>query len=267
MSLVTGPSRERNSSEKRRRMDDPKGNPIADEQQQTPPVDQSQSGEQTPEELEWAKMGGRTRDRIRQLIHERDEWRNTAQAAKQTPPEPIQPTVVPPPSVQNQFPGQLTPEQELAIENLRKFGIWTKKDQEEFEKKQEQLLQSRQQAVEDEVLIETEYARLEAAHNGSDGLPAFDRNLIEEHMKATGVYNPEKAYEDLYRDEIFDAWSRKSNAPSRDTYSEKPKGSTTAGTEPLTLAGLQERLRQPDGKDWWDKNRDRLLPQVGELLK
>lgn len=240
-------------------------NPIADEQQQAPPAEQSQGGEQTPEELEWNKLGGRTRDRIGQLIRERNEWRNTAQNLQTIVP-PAPQVEVPPASVQNEVTGQLTPEQELAIESLRKFGVWTKKDQEEFEKKQEELAENRQQKVEDEVLIETEYARLEAVHNGSDGLPAFDRNLIEEHMKATGVYNPEKAYEDLYRDEIFDSWAKKQSGGKTETFSEQPKPSSTH-TEPLTLDGLRERLRQPDGKEWWDKNRDRLLPQVGELLK
>lgn len=262
---VTEPSRERNSSEKWRRMgDEPKvPNPIADEQQQAPPAQQSQGGEPTPEELEWNKLGGRTQDRVKQLIRERNQWREAAQTQ---PTPPVQQTYVPPVSVQNEIVSdKLTPEQELAIENLRKFGVWTKKDQEEYDRKQEAKFQARQQEVEDEVLIETEYARLEGVHDGSDGLPAFDRALIEEHMKATGVYNPEKAYEDLYRDEIFDSWARKGES-SKPTYSEKPKPVSNQ-TEPLTLDGLRERLRQPDGQAWWEKNRERLLPQVGELMK
>jgi hypothetical protein len=245
-------------------MVDINANTIAEEQQQAPPAQQNQGGEQTPEELEWNKLRGRTaKDRIRELIKERDEWK----ARSQVPP-PVQQVVVPPVSVHNQFQtGQrLTPEQELAIENLRKFGVWTKKDQAEFERKQQMQLASRQQQVEDEVLIETEYARLEAVHSGSDGLPAFDRGLIEEHMKATGVYNPEKAYEDLYRDELFDSWAKGQSGGKSGVYSERPK-SVTSQTEPLTLDGLRERLRQPDGQAWWEKNRDRLLPQVGELLK
>lgn len=247
-------------------MDNPQGNPIAEGPQQAPPANQNQGAEPTPEELEWNKLGGGTQERVRQLIRERNELRNTVQNL-QTVQQPTPQQVQVAPSVQNQIPGQLTPEQELAIENLRKFGVWTKKDQEEYDRKLRSQEADRLQEIEDNTLIETEYARLEAIHNGSDGLPAFDRALIEEHMKATGVYNPEKAYEDLYRDEIFDAWAKGQDggkAPS--TFSEKPRSSTTQ-TEPLTLDGLRERLRQPDGKEWWEKNRERLLPQVGELLK
>ena len=245
-------------------MVDEQSNPIADEQQQAPPAQQSQGGELSPEESEWNRLGGGSQDRFRQLIRERNELRNqlTIAASVQRPPVPQQVPVAP--AQVNEM--GLTPEQELAIENLRKFGVWTKKDQEQFERKQQYQTARLRQETEDEILIETEYARLEALHNGSDGMPAFDRQLIEEHMKATGVYNPEKAYEDLYRDELFDAWAREKGTKPSKTYSERPH-SVTSQTEPLTLAGLQERLRQPDGKVWWEKNRERLLPMVGELMK
>lgn len=241
-------------------------NPIAEEQPQVSPTEQNQSVEQSPEPeaTEWNKLGGGTKERVRDLIRQRNEARAAAEAAKAQ--------VVPPPPPQeyvpaNQVaPGQLTPEQELAIENLRKFGVWTKKDQEEFEKRQQEQLTMTKREVEDNVLIESEYTRLESTHNGSDGLPAFDRAVIEEHMKATGIYNPEKAYEDLYRDELFDSWAKGRGSKKAETFTEKPR-SVTATTEPLTMDGLRERLRQPDGVAWWEKNRERLLPLVGELMK
>ena len=249
-------------------MDDPKGNPIAEEQQQAPPAQQNQGTTQSPEPeaTEWSKLGGGTQQRVRDLIRQRNEWRQAAQTAAQTQPTQPLPQEPVAPSVQNQVPGQLTPEQELAIENLRKFGVWTKKDQAEFEAKQNESLNATKQEVEDNILIESEYARLEAVHNGSDGLPAFDRQIIEEHMKATGVYNPEKAYEDLYRDEMYDSWAKGQSGKQSTTYSEKPR-SVTSGTEPLTLEGLRERLRQPGGREWWEKNRERLLPMLGDLQK
>ena len=245
-------------------MDDPKGNPIAEEQQPVSPTEQNQGGEKSPEELEWDKLGGGSQERFKQLIRERNTYKFQAEQATKTP----LPTTSPPvPNAPSSVDQNVTPEELLAIENLRtKYGFWTKKDQEEFEKKQQEALESNRRETQDEILIETEYARLEAVHNGSDGLPSFDRTLIEEHMKATGVYNPEKAYEDLYRDEIFDKYAKEHGSGATTTFSEKPH-SVSQGTEPLTIDGLRERLRQPDGKEWWDKNRDRLLPMVGELMK
>ena len=245
-------------------MDDPQGNPIADEQPQVPPTEQSQGAEKTPEELEWEKLGGGSQDRFRQLIRERNQLKYQLEHTTQPLPTPS-------PQIQPAAPAegseQMTPEEAIAIENLRtKYGFWTKKDQEEFERKQSEALESNRQETQDKVLIETEYARLGAIHNGSDGLPPFDQALIEEHMTATGIFNPEKAYEDLYRDEIFDQYAKQHGGGTTQTFSEKPH-SVTAGTEPLTIDGLRERLRQPDGREWWEKNRDRLLPMVGELSK
>lgn len=37
-----------------------------------------------------------------------------------------------------------------------------------------------------------------------EGLPKFDEEEVIEHMKETGIRNPEKAYKDLYEDEWFD---------------------------------------------------------------
>jgi hypothetical protein len=245
-------------------MDDQNGNPIAEDKPLESQTEQNQDGEQSPEELEWSKLGGGSQERFRQLIRERNTYKFQAEQARniQTLPTPQVP-VVP----DKNSTDEMSPEELIAIENLRtKYGFWTKKDQEEFERKQQEALESNQRETQDEVLIETEYSRLETVHNGSDGLPPFDRTLIEEHMRATGVYNPEKAYEDLYRDEIFDAYAKEYGGGSTTTYSEKPH-SVSQGSEPLTIDGLRERLRQPDGKQWWDKNRDRLLPMVGELMK
>ena len=256
-------------------MDDTNVNPIAEEQPQESPTEQNQGSEPTPEELEWSKLGGGSQERFRQVIRERNEYR------KQLEQQPQPPAYVPPAPVQEPVQqqsvvsedGKLTPEQELAIENLRKFGVLTKKDlaefekrQEEEEKRQQEIMSQKAQETQDSLLIENEYSRLENLHNGKDGMPSFDRVIIEEHMKATGIYNPEKAYEDLYKDEMYDSWAKSQTKQETRTYSEKPS-SVASKSEPLSLDGLRERLRQPDGKVWWDKNRERLLPLVGDLIK
>jgi hypothetical protein len=244
----------------------------ADEQPPASPADQSQGEELSPEELEWNRLGGRTQDRVRKLISKAHDWEAEAIRAR----EELELTKAQALSHPSELPKQdaiddqkMTPEQELAIENLRKFGVWTKKDQQEMEARQQQEVAVQRQQLEDEILIKSEYTRLANLHNGKDGLPRFDEAEIENHMKQTGVYNPEKAYDDLYRDEIFDSWAKEHTGGTQEpsAYSERPSGSVSGHTEPLTLEGLRERLREKDGKIWWDQNRERLLPLLGDLFK
>jgi DNA-directed RNA polymerase subunit F len=205
----------------------------------------------TAEELEWNKMSGPVQKRVRNLLEERNNLRNEVQTIKaQIPYAPQQVAQVQPTTSE-----EVTPEQQQAVENLRKFGILTTKDLQE---------------VQDQLTLDSEYMRLETRYSGDDGKPVFDRSEVERHMRDTGIYNPEKAYEDLYRDELFD-WrsnqmSQRAETP-RQTYSERPSASTQSKTEPLTVDGLRQRLAQPDGREWWDKNREKILPIIGSLLQ
>lgn len=204
----------------------------------------------TAEELEWNKLSGPVQKRVRHLLDERNTLREKVQTF-----EAQVPYVAPAPTVQQEQPLEVTPDQQQAIQNLRKFGILTQQDL---------------QVVQDQMTLDNEYTRLESKYAGDDGKPVFDRSEVEAHMKDTGIYNPEKAYEDLYRDELFD-WrlsqsSKRTDTP-RATYSERPSSSTASKTEPLTVDGLRQRLAQPDGRDWWEKNRERILPLIGSLLQ
>lgn len=245
-----------------------------EDKQPVSPTNQNQGGEPTPEELEFNKLSGSAQERFKKILLKNKELA-IANEELANKVQVQQPSTLPAPAPEpTAEPNNLTAEQEQAIENLRKFGVWTKKDQLELEKKQkeefanQQLeLTKKQQEMQDSILIDTEYSRLETVHNGSDGLPRFDRDAIEEYMRETGVYNPEKAYEDLYRDELFDKWAKNQSGNSPQIYSEKPTVSVGSSTEPLSMEGLRERLRQPDGKEWWEKNRERLLPVIGELQK
>lgn len=249
-------------------MDDNKSQPTADEKQPASPAEQSQGGEPSPEELEFSKLSGSAQERFKAILRKNRELNETAQKAVEMAQELQRQRLAEQetPPAQEERPATTT-EQELAIENLRKFGVWTKKDQEEQEARWKAEQEEKQRELQDSMLIETEYSRLENKHNGSDGLPRFDREIVEAHMQESGVYNPEKAYEDLYRDEMFDQWAKQQSGGSSQVYTEKPRTSVGTTTEPLSLDGLRERLRQSDGKEWWDKNRERLLPLLGELQK
>ena len=220
-------------------------------QEQTPQQEAVvETHQPTAEELEWNKLSGPVQKRVRTLLDERNELRAKVQTIETQVPYAETPA---PATTQTQE--VMTPEQQQAVENLRKFGILTTQDL---------------QKVEDKMTLDNEYTRLETRYSGDDGKPVFDRSEVERHMRDTGIYNPEKAYEDLYRDELFD-WrsnqkSHRSETP-RQTYSERPSASTVSKTEPLTVDGLRQRLAQPDGREWWDKNRERILPMIGSLLQ
>jgi len=221
---------------------------VATENQSPAPV------QATPEASEWSRLKGSTQDRIRELLEQREYLKTQVEELSKNYKPPVAPTQ---PAYQQEAGGQqgeITPEQKQAIEGLRKFGIVTKEDISDLQ---------------DQIVLEQEYTRLENKFSGADGRPYFDRTEIEDHMRKTGIYNPEKAYEDLYREELFD-WKQEQMGATRSyaqpAYSTKPTGSTASRTEPLTVESLRERLAKPDGKDWWNKNRERILPQLGQLL-
>lgn len=202
------------------------------------------------EEREWSALKGSTQDRVRQVISERNEYKtkfiDVEKRLKELETKPA--TTVPPPPPTD---GQLTPDQQKAIETLRKYGIVTKEDL---------------QAARDQQIIEETYGKLEERYSGGDEKPAFKRDVIEKHMKETGIYNPEKAYEDLYREELFNI-KMKERTGSSQAYTAKPSAGTGRGGQPLTMESLRERIAKPDGKEWWEKNRTKILPLMGELSK
>lgn len=255
----------------------PTGSPTAqaaaNDQPPAPTAEKKEVSEPTPEELEWQKLSGSAQDRFRELIAERNQALNEREALLQTQSRPLPP----PPPAYEQTPQvtadsglgrKLTPQEIAALESLRSYGVLTVDDAKALmaqNQMQEQKMKEYFQDMQDQLLIENEYRRLEGIYNGKDGKPSFDRTLVEDHMKRNAIYNPEKAYSDMYRDELYD-WKYKSQqSGGKSFYSEKPVGSTGASTEPVTIEGVRARLQQPDGKQWWEDNRAKILPILGQL--
>jgi len=202
---------------------------------------------------EWERLKGSTQDRIRQLIRERNELRKQLEGGQKTQPL-SQVAPPPPPSAGTEIqPEELTEEQRQAFKILKeKFGVVTKEDL---------------QALQDRMALDNEHTRLERLYDGSDGRPKYDRVEVEDWMRRhPGVYVPEVAYKMMYEEELADWHLRQAGRTKRTTYSERPKGSTATRRRPLTVASLRERLNRPDGREWWEKNRERILPLMGELL-
>lgn len=149
--------------------------------QEQPEATADKAPQKSEEELEFAKLSGSTQDRIRQLIRERDDARKKAETPDKAP---LQPTPT------QTKTGELTAEQRDAIKQLKEMTGMVTKDE--------------LQAVKDNLVVERTYASLEEKYDGSNGLPKFSREEVEDHMRRTGIYNPEKAYKDMYEEEFFD---------------------------------------------------------------
>jgi len=235
---------------------------VLDEQPVPPTGEQKALGEQaTPEEIEFSKLKGSSQDRFSGILGQRNKaFEERDEALKRVNEmegrlrvlETSQTPTAPAFSAKAE---ELTPDQKQAVNNLRGFGIATQEDL---------------QALQDQLVLDAEYQRLEGRWGNDSKGPVFDRVEVEEHMKKTGIFNPEKAFEDLYRDEIFDLRKKSDTSevePSSQTYTEKPTGSGMGKTEPLTVDSLRERLSRPDGMGWWEKNRERILPLMGQLIQ
>lgn len=245
--------------------------PPANDQPAAPTAEKREVNEPTPEELEWQKLSGSAQDRFRQVITERNQALNEKEALLQnlrTAPPPPPPAPTPQVPEDSGLGRKLTPQEIAALESLRSYGVLTLDDAKALmanQQAQEEKMKNYFQDLQDQMLIENEYRRLEGLYNGGDGRPKFDRTIVEDHMKRSAIYNPEKAFEDLYRDELYDWRFSHQQGQKPNFYSEKPVGSTGAATEPITIDGVRARLQQPDGKQWWEDNRAKILPILGQL--
>lgn len=252
-------------------MDDPNDQTKADEKQLDSQPNQSQDDTMSPEELEWTKLKGNTQARFRTLLRERNELRRQVEDTSTQQPV-YQPP--PPPTMQPQYPVTqqgMTEQQLEAVNRLRnKYGFITQEDLDKMRLEDRESYKNLVQEIRDDIILDNEYQRLEQGYNGNDGRPAFDRTEIEDHMKRTGIYNPEKAYLDLYAEELFDWKVEKMGGKTEEKpdqpYTAKPTSATATKTEPMSIDSIRERIRQPDGREWYEKNRDKLLPQLASLM-
>lgn len=107
-------------------------------------------------------------------------------------------------------------------------------------------------------------------YNGKDGRPAFDAYEVSEFGKKNRIYNLEVAYEQLNKKQLIDWEMKKSGTPSDSPETEK---SGTSGiremgsTSILSREALAKKLNGPGGKEWWEKNHDKVIAAMekGEI--
>ncbi len=106
-----------------------------------------------------------------------------------------------------------------------------------------------------------EMRSLSEKYDGKDGRPVFDAYEVSEFGKKNKIYNLEAAYERMYKKELFDWELKKTGNPGETIETEKgSSGVKEAGNTPLlSREAIQRKLAAPDGKVWWEKNREKIM--------
>jgi len=101
--------------------------------------------------------------------------------------------------------------------------------------------------------------------NVEDGRPNFDPTEVANHAKKQGIFNLEAAYRDLHWKELIDF--EKKQSTTEDVETERPNSPSQSKPNErvkLTQDFLKERLSQPDGKEWYEKNRDKIMSALSK---
>jgi hypothetical protein len=216
---------------------------TADEGSQVNP-----QGAQEPsaEEVAFNSLKGSTQDRIRTLANRANQANQLQSEMEQLKAEmeafklrSMTPTPLQNPDVQD------------AVSKLDQFGVATKKFvEDEIDKKVNQNLSG--------IVWKMEMDRLESRHSGQDGLPAFDRAEYEAYINVNPQYRgytPEDVYNKMFEDDIFDA-----KVKGLGTQRSVKQGPTLRPTrtrvqeETMTPEYIEKRLAQPDGRQWYEQN-------------
>ena len=197
----------------------------------------------TPEEVEFNSLKGSTQDRIKKILRERDDWRDKAS----------QPTIPPPPPPAY---AQNPPDVQDAVRKLRDVGIATQDD------------------VKTEVLntvnqfrFALELDKLENRYSGEDGKPKFDRDEYQDYVSRHPEYRdylPEDVYQKMYREELLD-WELNQGTPSKPSTKPLKPTRTASKEEPMTIESIQQRLKAPDGRQWYEANKDKINAVIAQM--
>lgn len=201
------------------------------------------------EEVAFNSLKGSTQDRVRtlaqranqatQIESERDQLKAELEAYK----------------LRSMTPSlQVNPDVQDAVSRLDQFGVATKDyTNKQIEEKVDQKLSG--------IVWKMEMDRLEGRHSGNNGLPAFDRAEYEAYIGANPQYrsySPEDVYNKMFEDEIFDA---KVKGMSQGTTKQAPTlraTRTRVQEDTMTPEYIENRLKQPDGRQWYEQNKDRI---------
>lgn len=199
--------------------------------------------QQTQEEVEFNSLKGSTQDRIKRIIREKNEALRIAEEARSS-----RTSFTPPPP-----PAYTPPDVETAVSKLDQVGIATKKHVEDVVSQSLGNLR-----------FQMELDRLEGRFDGSDGKPKFVRDEYFDFTNRHPEYKnylPEDVYEKMYKEELSDL-----GVPQAKKVSPTLKPTKVGvGEEPLSPELIEERLKEPDGRQWYERNLEKINKVLGKM--
>ena len=220
------------SEEERTRTDSQPGN-NTQEPKTSNPIEGQEA--QAPEEVEWKSLKGSAADRFRKLVQEKKDLQEQLKN-RPTYQAPIRPE---------------NPEVKDAVSKLSAVGIAT-------DEKVDKKIEDRVGQLQYQMYLD----RLENQYSGNKGEPKFDRTDYEDYVSRHPEYRgylPEDVYKFKMYPEEYRDWESKnqSSQPSRSSKFLRPQR-TSEGQEPLSPELIEQRLKEPDGKEWYAKNETKI---------
>lgn len=185
--------------------------------------------------------------RINELIAKNKELANKL--------DTIEEKMAPPPPPPIDSTQELTPEVQKAVSYLKKLGFVTKEEQDK-----------KIREVQDRAYLDSEHGRLENRFSGSDGRPKYEKKEVEDYMRKRGIYDPEAAYEQLYKKELFD-FELKQYDEGRKKKPFVQKGGSSAGSREdstITREKIADWIKTPEGRLKYEQNREKILKMMAE---
>lgn len=201
----------------------------------------------SPEEVEFNSLKGGTQQRIKDILHERDQIRVEADRYKayiggmQQQPQAF-----------NQQPQQnldlSNPQVRDAVSQLDKVGVATK------DWAAQQINSTLGQYI-----YNAELGRLEDKLDGSNGAPKFDKSEYTDFVQRNPKYQnyePEDVYNIMYSEELMDAKLKERGIQPQTGNTSLRPNRTQVREEQWTPEAIQQRMSEPDAKQWYVANRD-----------
>jgi len=217
------------------------------ESESTPSTETETSSEVT-DEGETRQPGKKSAEaRIHELLSENKELEGRLKRVEEklVSPTPLSTSTQP----------TVTPQVQRAIDYLKELGFVKKEDLEEREK-----------ATENKMVLISEHQRLENRYSGSDGRPKYERSEIETYMRKHAIYDPDAAYSLLHKSELLDWEIKKYEADKKKKpFVIRPSSSGNSREDNIiTSEKISEKLKTPEGREWYEKNRKKILTLMAE---
>lgn len=206
--------------------------------------DKNPPQDQTFEEAEFNKLSGTAQERFKAMA------RRTRQLAEQL--EQRTTATIPPPSPVS----QIAPDVQVAVSRLSEVGIAT-------DDKVDQKLNQRFESLQKDLRARS----LESKYSGQKDAPQFVQDEVEDYVRQHPQY---KNYdlEDVFKYKMFPDEFMSLEVQNRQGQRTGRTGTlrstrTAVQQDSLTPEYIDQRLKQPDGVQWYEANMDKINQVLG----